>query len=702
MNKSIFYALVLVLLNVVELSAFNQLRVLDPRAQWKNGPGSIDSATIVAKPKGMFIEYSIYMNLSAKNLGFPQSDSLEIVFDFDLPKEAIVTESWLWLTPSTIIKGKLLDVWTASTIYENIVKRRTDPSILKKLGDTYYQLRVFPMNGNSFRKVKITYLMPLTISNNNFSELVAPDFLNTSYAPLTKFVWIFIPSNIDQKVNFIDVAGKLDPLFEQNDPVFGHVYYKPVPLQAIDNKLRFSIGIDNPKGSYYSTFNHNNENYYQIAVNLSDLISDHQQKNILIGFDYFRDNALGKSSTLDILESKLLSSLKSSQYFNMSYVQNFDVKFTSNDWQLATPDNIKKAISILRTDTDINGSTLSMIAKSVQFIKSHGNKGSILFVSSGSMFQDVNVSNSAIEDLKKIGISSIPIHIADISVSKNCTWVQTTRYCNNEYLFTNISRLTKGSYAILDQSTTTAKIISTTTDNSLGTLLNLDVYTTVTNGFSFGRFFTKQLNQYTLSDYIIQVGKCTGEPPFSVIVSGFLDNQVFSNKYEIPKENVLSSDYSLKQVWSNYSIQDLEKSSSSSIAISTIIDQSIESSVLSRYTSFLCLEDSTYFCPTCKDETKINTDVETEQDSIIFIASPNPFTDFIQFEIENLNFSKAKHVAIRIHNLQGKLVYSTEKPILESGSLKLQWENHENLPAGIYICTVQIGNKKLHKKIVKM
>jgi hypothetical protein len=111
--------------------------------------------------------------------------------------------------------------------------------------------------------------------------------------------------------------------------------------------------------------------------------------------------------------------------------------------------------------------------------------------------------------------------------------------------------------------------------------------------------------------------------------------------------------------------------------------------------------NSTYFCPTCKDETKI-TDVETEQDSIIFIASPNPFTDYIQFEIENINFSNTKNVAIRIHNLQGRLVYSTEKPILESGSLKLQWENHENLPSGIYICTIQIGNKKLHKKIVKI
>lgn len=71
----------------------------------------------------------------------------------------------------------------------------------------------------------------------------------------------------------------------------------------------------------------------------------------------------------------------------MSYVQNFDIKFTSNDWELATADNIKRAIAILRTDTDINGSTLPLMAKSAQFIISHGNRGSVLFVSSGVCFK---------------------------------------------------------------------------------------------------------------------------------------------------------------------------------------------------------------------------------------------------------------------------------------------------------------------------
>ena len=73
---------------------------------------------------------------------------------------------------------------------------------------------------------------------------MAPDFLKTSYTPLNQFVWIFIPNNADQKVNFVDLSGKFDPLFELNDPVFGHVYYKSIPLQEIDNKLRFSIRID--------------------------------------------------------------------------------------------------------------------------------------------------------------------------------------------------------------------------------------------------------------------------------------------------------------------------------------------------------------------------------------------------------------------------------------------------------------------------
>jgi hypothetical protein len=84
----------------------------------------------------------------------------------------------------------------------------------------------------------------------------------------------------------------------------------------------------------------------------------------------------------------------------------------------------------------------------VQFIKSHGNNGSVLFVSWGSMFQDVNLCNSAIEELKKIGITSIPIHFADLTVLKNCL-----SYCNNEYLYTNISRLTKGSFLFLIRTT---------------------------------------------------------------------------------------------------------------------------------------------------------------------------------------------------------------------------------------------------------
>jgi len=83
-----------------------------------------------------------------------------------LPENAIVDDSWLWIGKD-IIKAKLMDKWTATGIYEGIVKRRKDPSILMKQSATQYELRVFPLVGNQTRKVKITYLMPITWSKIN-------------------------------------------------------------------------------------------------------------------------------------------------------------------------------------------------------------------------------------------------------------------------------------------------------------------------------------------------------------------------------------------------------------------------------------------------------------------------------------------------------------------------------------------------------
>ena len=114
-------------------SAQFYLRVYDPQASWRTAPVNIDEAIVTLAPHGAYTEVGMYLTFSAKGAEslFAPDLPLEVRFEFQLPREAMVTDSWLWVDDQ-IIQAKILDRWTASQIYESIVNRRRDPSILFK------------------------------------------------------------------------------------------------------------------------------------------------------------------------------------------------------------------------------------------------------------------------------------------------------------------------------------------------------------------------------------------------------------------------------------------------------------------------------------------------------------------------------------------------------------------------------------------
>ena len=124
------FLLLLILLSTYSF-AYTYLYVQDPRGWSGSYSGTIEEASISLKPLGVYMETDLYLTFSARGSFFGSSDTLEVVFFFELPANAIVTDSWLWIGQDTI-KAKIMDQWTASSIYESIVKRRRDPSILRK------------------------------------------------------------------------------------------------------------------------------------------------------------------------------------------------------------------------------------------------------------------------------------------------------------------------------------------------------------------------------------------------------------------------------------------------------------------------------------------------------------------------------------------------------------------------------------------
>jgi Ca-activated chloride channel family protein len=162
------------------------LYVLDPQTSWWTQQGTIEAATVTMKPHGIYTEVGLYLTFSARDAGFTEETLVEVVLGFGLPEEAVVTDSWLWVGDD-IVRADLIDRWTASQIYEDIVRRRRDPSILAKIAPGRYELRVFPMPGTGTRKVKITYLVPADWAAASVATALPTRLLETSLYPIETF-----------------------------------------------------------------------------------------------------------------------------------------------------------------------------------------------------------------------------------------------------------------------------------------------------------------------------------------------------------------------------------------------------------------------------------------------------------------------------------------------------------------------------------
>jgi flagellar hook assembly protein FlgD len=125
---------------------------------------------------------------------------------------------------------------------------------------------------------------------------------------------------------------------------------------------------------------------------------------------------------------------------------------------------------------------------------------------------------------------------------------------------------------------------------------------------------------------------------------------------------------------------------------------------LSRYTAFLCLEDTSYYCKDCLDETQtVHTEDLVASDSLL-TAYPNPFSSQVTIQI-NAEFSKQEHPTFEVYDLKGQLVHYFT---LSTGvnEQKIDWDGRsmsgDQIPAGVYIGLMKLKDRTVVIKLVKV
>ena len=483
----------IILLSSLKLHTQNtNAYIIDPQNPWYWQPCTIEEATYVLQPKGFYTQVDMYLTFSGRDAGFGPSDQVEVVLDFQLPEKAMVIDSWLWIE-DVIIKAKILDRWTASGIYEEIVGRRRDPSILFKNSATQYQLRIYPMAGNGSRKVKMSFLIPSEWTNSEVLTFIPTDILQTSSRPVNG---ISVRNFPDQKWTNLFIKELGDTKFQaQSDSLLGSFQEIITSSSALGTSMTLSTPAPFEEGIYVSKLGSSKgENYYQMAISPATVfdLPKSQSRKVMLLFDNAAGNStLSQNELLRNAKIQLTNNLLSTDSFNI-IISSLTNQPLSEDWLPASPQVIDSVFNDLGNEPIATYSNIpSLLGAGIQFITQQGASGTLLLFANSDNEGNAEIANQLINDLLALMTNgTIPISIYDYQdLNLRNYRINNRRYWGNEYFYENLTRLTTGNLVRrYNNPLSHPENIASVMESISSYTGTLDLYTTLVQGFCYNRF----------------------------------------------------------------------------------------------------------------------------------------------------------------------------------------------------------------------
>ncbi|RPI05608.1 MAG: T9SS C-terminal target domain-containing protein [Ignavibacteriae bacterium] len=720
MISIIKHTIILLSLPIFLYAQYSYLQVQHPQETWRSGQGTIEQAVFSIHPKGMCTENELTLTFSARGLNFTNSDSIEVQLNFALPDGAVITDLWLWIDSTTISKALILDRWTASTIYESIVKRRRDPAILYQTSSNYYQLRVYPMAGASTRKVKISYL---TTSDWTIKSTVSPlptHIIRASKNPVPLFTVQFWPDGLWNNPWILELpefAGKA-----QRDTAGKEYIEFALSSAAVQSSLSIANQIVLQNGVFVQRYAQGNGGIYQIALIPSKAFHLQSGRKVALLFDFDPTKSTTTSSeVLSAIKSVLRENFTSDDSLNLIFSQ-LNIRRVSEHWFPGDSAGIQSAFDLAGSRPLSSYSNLPpLLANGIDFIQHHGNEGVIWLVSNTDQLGDYQVANPLLSDLTKLMSDPIPIHVTDFNnTNTRYFYINGQSYYGNQYFYENLARLTKGSNTRI--SSTLYAAATKTLQWLHGSITTFDLYTTLSGGFCYARLTPglASLQSVSLDQPIIQIGKFSGSFPIIIEAAGNYRDTLFSRRLTISASDAYEVDSVAMQIWAGQYLKTLALQGTSNDIITQIIDVSLKNRVLSNYTAFLALEpnDSLRMCTTCVSGSPGNTPgagttgikTETRKDSTsesLVRVYPNPFNSQTTLQVRLPKGVTNQEVTLRIYNTLGQLIYSFDVSRLDDRhNEQLTWRGISNnntiVASGIYFAILSTPKGRYTSKLLML
>ena len=658
------------------------MRIIDPQNPWWGANASIENVHIEVKPAGIFAETSIEFDVKSSDDIFDNATQLEYIYDFSMPEGVVFNDSWLWIE-DYISKGEIYEQNEGTAIYEAIVDRQQDPSILAKYDNGNYNFRIYPMFNDSTRRVRLSYLVP-SVNNVNTLETFLPlSFLQDSYER-PKYVTL----DIVDDTNWFHTPINSNAWIQTNN---------------VGNTTTYALSEEAPLSDTDITFSSETQEEYKLGIYEYDgekyfqLVYDPEIENVLtptynlVIIDHETDNTNMNLDDILSMLSDRLNDLSEVDKFNILY-HDFTPQFTNEEWVSAESGSISEAIEKVSSANSTNLSWLAtLLPEALLYAEEKGQKTKIIIISTDNNFYQEESSNQFLSNVNNFVSqmsTEISFSVVDYSFYRPGTWIGNQYLTGNEHLYNRLIQQHGGVYQQSSSQGTMNAAMEKVFEKDVDLITEYDLDVENEFGFSFSKYFVSSSQSIRVDKPVMMTGKYIGASPFQLEFNALYNGEV------IKEDLVLIPNLELNtvsaQAWASQYILANENSEDQNTK-NDVITASMDHRLLSKNTVFLCLEPDFIDISSNNGEDDDIFLVATEETEIEenIAAFPNPFSDYINVDIPSTLLGNRENLTVQIVSMDGKLVHaSDQKAIIKDGKVTYQWSPDMTIDGGIYLIKI--------------
>ncbi len=727
------YSIIFLLL-ILHFTTFSQsyLRVADPNdwattsttddPNWHHyiPEGQFDDISLVIRPQGIYTQVEFFTTISQGNGYSWWNENMEIIWQFRLPQQAIVHDSWLWVGED-IIKADVVDFWTASQIYEEIVDRNQDPSLLYQLPNGGYEIRIFPLPEGQSRRIKMSFLLPNSWSESKITtEILLPMLQSTPLYP--EEVEIIIPQNNTWQNPVLQIGTTATDTLQftsQSSPVYGPVHYLNFPGIELVALEQFNLKTDAPwsGNTWLQTYEEGGDKFYQLAIKPDwseyyepDTTMTDTTNRVLVLID--RESSKTSISkvelTLDI-HPYLLDMQDEITSFGLMAAVNDSIKFYNDGWSPNNQTNLSTTFTSYMQDTD-ESDLEALLTEAINFINAGNPVEKILLFSANDAFVHPLIAEDFLSNIIPLLPTETPIDIYDFQdLNISTIYDDDQEYIANHQIFHILSQETGGIlYEMRNSNLSLNEALNAEPSVEIEAPIGLiDLSVDMAEGICFQEqnLFSSFLYEGE-SPTLYQTGRYLGELPFEIEAAIILeDGSYYDYETTIASETISQGDTLMREIWYGNYLREESLVVSDEEELLQLIQQSINERVLIPQTAFLALEPEQggTVCIPCLDSAGggiiINTtDDEDNQGKMEVTISPNPAN--IQTKISLENIQNPNLATVEIFSAKGQSIQILTDLEVIDDTATWTWNIDDDIPSGMYICRITLADTILTQKIM--